>query len=222
MIGSQVISVRTSAWYQLSLSVMGPQLTATVVGPSGQVTLSVSDLLPSTGGITVHRTGGGDLDDVVVDTADDTQPPSTPQQPQLLEGHADNRDDHLAGGHRQRGRHRLHHLPRFADVRAARVAPGEHQRPGHSDAGQHRRHPAFRGAGRGRGGERIPYRSVGHFPQPPTFPKSGDGVVPPTAPGAPVPIGSNAVGTTITWAPATDNIGVVEYHVVHTVRLDEV
>lgn len=59
--------------------------------------------------------------------------------------------------------------------------------------------------------------------QPPSFPRAGDDTVPPSAPGIPVlgavqPDGSYA----LTWAPATDNLGVVEYHVVHTFMLDEV
>jgi hypothetical protein len=29
-------------------------------------------------------------------------------------------------------------------------------------------------------------------------------------------------GTTITWAPATDDTGIVEYHVVHSFNIDEV
>jgi hypothetical protein len=56
------------------------------------------------------------------------------------------------------------------------------------------------------------------IPQPPSLPKSGDDTVPPTAPGNPALTGPN----TLTWAPATDNVGVVEYHVILVVNIDEV
>lgn len=56
------------------------------------------------------------------------------------------------------------------------------------------------------------------IPQPPTYPRTGDDTVPPTAPGSPVLTAPN----TLTWAPATDNIAVLEYHVILVTNIDEV
>lgn len=59
--------------------------------------------------------------------------------------------------------------------------------------------------------------------QPPSFPRTGDETVRPTAPGAPVVTGAAPDGgVVLTWTPATDNVGVVEYHVYHTFNIDEV
>jgi len=59
--------------------------------------------------------------------------------------------------------------------------------------------------------------------QPPSFPRTGDETEPPTAPGAPVVTGTApGGGLVLTWAPATDNVGVVEYHVYHSFYVDEV
>jgi hypothetical protein len=60
------------------------------------------------------------------------------------------------------------------------------------------------------------------IPQPPSFPRSGNDTVAPTAPGAATisrPPGGPAV---LTWPAATDNIGVVEYHVVVVSNVDAV
>jgi hypothetical protein len=56
------------------------------------------------------------------------------------------------------------------------------------------------------------------IPQPPSFPRSGTDTVAPAPPGNPVLTGPNL----LTWAPATDNVGVVEYHVILVVNIDEV
>ncbi|WP_433718884.1 family 16 glycoside hydrolase [Actinoplanes sp. CA-051413] len=56
------------------------------------------------------------------------------------------------------------------------------------------------------------------IPQPPSFPKTGDDTVPPTAPGNPVRTGPDV----LSWTPATDNVGVREYHVLLVVNIDEV
>jgi hypothetical protein len=55
-------------------------------------------------------------------------------------------------------------------------------------------------------------------PQPPSYPRTGDDTVAPTAPGNPVLTGPNL----LTWTPATDNVGVLEYHVILVVNIDEV
>lgn len=61
------------------------------------------------------------------------------------------------------------------------------------------------------------------IPQPPSFPKSGDDTVAPTAPGDPRITGRTDDGRSVlTWAPATDNVGVVEYHVLLVTNIDEV
>ncbi|MGI5147039.1 fibronectin type III domain-containing protein [Plantactinospora sp. CA-294935] len=58
--------------------------------------------------------------------------------------------------------------------------------------------------------------------QPPTFPRSGDNTVPPSPPGTPVVTAVTPDGYLVTWEPATDDIGVVEYHVYHVFVVDEV
>jgi hypothetical protein len=61
------------------------------------------------------------------------------------------------------------------------------------------------------------------IPQPPSYPKTGDDTVAPSAPGNPVLSGRTADGRGIlTWAPATDNVGVREYHVLLVTNIDEI
>jgi hypothetical protein len=61
------------------------------------------------------------------------------------------------------------------------------------------------------------------IPQPPSFAKTGTDTVPPTAPGVPRLSGRTADGRSIvTWAPAIDNVGVVEYHLILTTDFDYV
>lgn len=59
-------------------------------------------------------------------------------------------------------------------------------------------------------------------PAPPSYPKSGDDTVAPSAPGAPVVEGVAEGGFRVSWTPATDNVGVREYHVILTRNIDEV
>ncbi|AGZ43757.1 pectate lyase [Actinoplanes friuliensis DSM 7358] len=60
-------------------------------------------------------------------------------------------------------------------------------------------------------------------PQPPSYPKTGDDAVAPSAPGSPVLSGRTADGRGIlTWTPATDNVAVREYHVILVTNIDEV
>jgi hypothetical protein len=80
----------------------------------------------------------------------------------------------------------------------------------------------FAVAARDAAGNVSPISARTSIPQPPSFPKSGDDTVAPTAPGNPAVTGRTGTGQDIlTWAPATDNVGVVEYHVVLTVNVDE-
>jgi hypothetical protein len=61
------------------------------------------------------------------------------------------------------------------------------------------------------------------IPQPPSFPRTGDDAERPTAPGAPTITDRTPDGRSIlSWTPATDNVGVVEYHVVLSSNIDEV
>lgn len=81
----------------------------------------------------------------------------------------------------------------------------------------------FAVAARDAAGNVSPISGRTSIPQPPSFPRSGTDTVAPSAPGNPVLSGQTADGRGIlTWAPATDNVGVVEYHVLVTVNVDEV
>jgi hypothetical protein len=61
------------------------------------------------------------------------------------------------------------------------------------------------------------------IPQPPSFPKTGDDTVPPTAAGNPRLTGTTADGRGIlSWTPASDNVGIVEYHVILIVNIDDI
>jgi hypothetical protein len=71
------------------------------------------------------------------------------------------------------------------------------------------------------GNATTPFNRVS-IPQPPSFPKTGTDTVPPTPAGNPTRSGFTADGKAIlTWAPATDDVGVVEYHVYLVVNLDD-
>lgn len=81
----------------------------------------------------------------------------------------------------------------------------------------------FSVAARDAAGNMSSLSSRTYVPQPPSYPRTGDETTPPTPPGAPVVAGpAPGGGVVLTWAPATDNVGVVEYHVYHTFNVDEV
>ena len=81
----------------------------------------------------------------------------------------------------------------------------------------------FAVAARDAAGNVSPISSRLTIPQPPSFPKTGDDTVAPTAPGSPRATGVTADGRSIlSWTPATDNVGVVEYHVILVTNIDEV
>ncbi|MEU7906816.1 hypothetical protein [Actinoplanes sp. NPDC049118] len=78
-------------------------------------------------------------------------------------------------------------------------------------------------AARDAAGNLSPISGRTSIPQPPSFPRSGDDAVAPTRPGNPALTGQTTDGRGIlSWTPATDNVGVVEYHVLLTVNIDEV
>jgi hypothetical protein len=81
----------------------------------------------------------------------------------------------------------------------------------------------FEVAARDAAGNVSPISGRTSVPQPPSYPKSGNDTVAPTAPGNPVLTGQTADGRGIlTWTPATDNLGVLEYHVLVTTNIDEI
>ncbi|HYN96158.1 MAG TPA: hypothetical protein VES42_20120, partial [Pilimelia sp.] len=81
----------------------------------------------------------------------------------------------------------------------------------------------FAVAARDAAGNMSPISGRATIPQPPSFPKSGDDTVRPTPPGAPQVTGSTGDGRLVlSWTPATDNLGVVEYHVYLVTNIDEV
>ncbi|MFY1673639.1 hypothetical protein ACN27G_27390 [Plantactinospora sp. WMMB334] len=71
-------------------------------------------------------------------------------------------------------------------------------------------------------GNSSPFSGRTNVRQPPSFPRTGDNTVPPTAPGSPVVTAVTPNGYEVTWEPATDDLGVIEYHVYHVFAIDEI
>lgn len=81
----------------------------------------------------------------------------------------------------------------------------------------------FSVAARDAAGNMSAQSSRTYVSQPPSYPRTGDETTPPTPPGMPVIAGpAPGGGVVLTWEPATDNVGVMEYHVYHTFNVDEV
>ncbi|GIF00429.1 fibronectin type III domain-containing protein [Paractinoplanes rishiriensis] len=222
-----LITVRPSRWYDLRLRVEGDQLHGTVTSPSETVTLTATDTTLSTGAIAmVTQQAAASFDDVTVDTvapAPDTQPPSAPGRPELLEVTPTTATITWPAATDNVGvtSYLIYLGGQFYEdyfVRQVTTnAPVTVPLGGNTGATLHVSVRAVDAAGNQSWfGPRVT------FGQPPSFPKVPGDTVAPTPPGAPVITSGSAGGAIITWAPATDDTGVVEYHVVHAFNIDEV
>jgi len=226
VLATSTLAVRTGRWYDLSLRADGDQLLATVAGAAGSATLTATDATLSAGAIAlVTERAAASFDDVAVDTVPpprDAQPPSLPGRPELLEVTPTTAtitwpaatDDVGVTGYLVYfgGQFYEDYFLRQVTTNAPVTLPIG----GNTGANYHFSVRALDAAGNMSGfGSRV------NFPHPPGVPRVPGDTTAPTAPGAPVVTGSGP-GTTITWAPATDDTGIVEYHVVHSFNIDEV
>lgn len=226
VLATTALQVRTSAWYLLRLGLFGGQLTATVSGPDGTASLSAAAPTAAAGGIAVFtERAAATFDDVRVDTVDtpsDTAPPSTPERPQVLDVTSTTATITWPAATDNVGvtGYIIYHGTQFyEEYEVRRVTTNEPVTLPLGSTTAATLHFAVRAVDAAGNQSLLGPRVT--LPQPPTFPRTGDDTVPPTAPGAPVAVSTGEFGTVITWAPATDNIGVVEYHVIHVVNVDE-
>ena len=220
------LTLRTGRWYALSLRADGDQLQASVSGPSGAVTLTATDATSAAGAIALFtERAAAAFDDVVVDTIDpprDTQPPSAPGQPQLLDVTPTTATITWPAATDNVGvtGYIIYFGSQFYEDYPLRQVTGNQPvtLPLGSTTGASL-HYSVRAVDAAR--NQSPMGPRVFFPQPPSFPRTPGDTVPPTAPGAPVVTGTAEAGVVITWAPASDDTGVVEYHVVHAFFVDE-
>jgi hypothetical protein len=220
------LAVRPGQWYDLNLRVDGNQLRGTVTGAAGATTLTVTDATLTAGPVALFTDrAAASFDNVVVDAVapPDTQRPSTPGPPRLLDvtpttvtiDWAPSTDDVGVAryivyfGSQFYEDYQVRQVP---DAGPVTVSIGST-----TGANLHLSVRAVDAAGNQSG-----MSSRTFFPQPPSFPRTEGDTVPPSAPGTPTVTGVEAGGVRITWAPSTDDTGVVEYHVVHSFNYDEV
>jgi hypothetical protein len=212
-------------WRTLTLVVKGSTLVGVV---NGSPTLSATDTQLRRGRVGLATTyATATFDDVSVQSyaasTPDTQAPLTPGQPSIVEvtpttatiswpASIDNVGvvDYL-----------VYEGEQYYQQNLVRVVTGTG--PVMLTFGQTGASIHFSVAARDAAGNVSPISSRTSMAQPPSFPRSGTETVPPSAPGSPVLTGTTADGRGIlSWTPATDNIGVVEYHVYLVVNIDEI
>ncbi|MEH1123070.1 hypothetical protein [Micromonospora sp. CPCC 206061] len=227
VLASAALNVRNGTWYTLRLRADGDQLQGTVSGATGEVTLSATDAGLAVGPVALFTDrAAATFDDVSVDTIPpprDTQPPSTPGVPQLLEVTPTTATITWPASTDNVGvtAYWVYFGTQFYENYPVRQVPTNAPVTlpigGTTGYTLHFSVLAVDAAGNQSAlGQRVAFR------QPPTVPRTGQDTVPPSAPGTPVITGMEGGSVVITWAPATDNEGVVEYHVVHAFNIDEV
>lgn len=222
VLASGRLAVRTGRWYDMTLRADGDQLSGTVTGAAGSATLTATDATFAAGAIAlVTERAAASFDDVSVDTLPpprDTTPPSAPGRPELLEvtpttatitWPASTDNVGVTG-------YLIYFGGQFYEDYFLRQvtsnAPVTVPIGGNTGATYHFSVRALDAAGNMSG-----FGSRTNFPHPPTVPRVAGDATAPTAPGTPVPVSGG-----ISWAPATDDTGIVEYHVVHAFNIDEV
>jgi hypothetical protein len=221
------LTMRTGHWYGLSLRVDDDRLDASVTGRFGSATLTATDASLAAGAIALFTDrAAASFDDVAVDAVEpprDTQPPSAPGPPRVLEVTPTTATITWPAATDNVGvtGYIVFFGSQFYEEYPVRQVTGTEPVTvplgGSTGATLHVSVRAVDAAG-----NQSPMSARTFFPQPPSFPRSGDDTVPPSAPGAPVVTGVGEGGVVITWPHATDDTGVVEYHVVHAFYVDEV
>jgi hypothetical protein len=227
VLATAALNVRAGTWYAMRLRADGDQLQGTVSGATGEATLTATDAGFAAGPVALYTDrAAATFDDVSVDTIPpprDTQPPSIPGAPQLLEVTPTTATITWPASADNVGvtAYWVYFGTQFYEDYPVRQVPTNAPVTlpigGTTGYSLHFSVRAVDAAGNQSAlGQRVT------FPQPPTFPRTGQDTVPPSAPGTPVVTGMEGGGVVITWVPATDNEGVVEYHVVHSFNFDEV
>jgi hypothetical protein len=190
-------------------------------------TVSATDSQFGQGRIGLATTSvAGSFDDVLVEPpapAPDRQAPSVPGQPQVLEvvpgavtitWPASTDNVGVTQYHVYQG-------DQFYQQYIARTVPDN--TPLTLSIGATAANSHFSVSARDGAGNVSQISSRAYVPQPPSFPRSGDNTVPPSPPGRPTSIGvAPGGGYLLAWDAATDDLGVVEYHVYHSFNVDEV
>ncbi|MEU4221608.1 hypothetical protein [Actinoplanes sp. NPDC026623] len=216
--------VATQIWRSLTLIVKGATLTGVV---NGEPMLSATDTRLARGRAALCTTyAGASFDDVVVGsyvaTAPDTQAPLTPGRPRVVDVTPTTATISWSPTVDNVGvvDYVVYSGEQFYQQYPVRTVTGTG--PITLPLGPTAAYIHFAVAARDAAGNVSPISGRTSIPQPPSFPRSGDDKVAPTAPGNPVLSGTTADGRgVLTWAPATDNVGVREYHVLLTVNIDE-
>lgn len=227
VLATATLTVRAGSWYALRLRADGDQLQGTVRGATGEATLTATDDELAAGPVALYTDrAAATFDDVSVDTIPpprDTQPPSAPGVPQLLEVTPTTATITWPASTDNVGvtAYWVYFGTQFYEDYPVRQVPTNAPvtLPIGGTTG-YTLHFSVRAVDAA--GNQSPLGQRVFFPQPPTFPRTGQDTVPPSAPGTPVITGMEGGNVVISWAPATDNEGVVEYHVVHAFNIDEV
>ncbi|MDG4833848.1 hypothetical protein O7627_31735 [Solwaraspora sp. WMMD1047] len=222
VLASTPATATLGGWHQLRLAVQG----STITGALGTASVTATDGQFSSGRIGLATTSAsGSFDDIVVDPPappPDTQRPTIPGQPQVIEVTPTTATIIWTPSTDNVGvtQYWIYQGDQFYSQWVSRMVPTAEPTVlplSPTGASLH-----FSVAARDAAGNMsaISYRT--YISQPPSFPRSGDETERPTAPGAPEVTGVTADGQlTLTWTPATDNVGVVEYHVIYTYYVDE-
>jgi hypothetical protein len=215
----------TQIWRSLTLIVKGSTLTGVV---NGDPMLTATDTRLSRGRAALYTTyAGASFDDVVVGsyvaTTPDTQAPLTPGRPRVVDVTPTTATISWPPAVDNVGvvAYIVYSGEQFYQQYPVRTVTdtGPITLPISPTAAS--THYAV--AARDAAGNVSPISGRTSIPQPPSFPRSGNDTVAPSAPGNPVLSGTTADGRGIlTWAPATDNVGVLEYHVLLTINIDEI
>nr|MDT0660105.1 fibronectin type III domain-containing protein [Micromonospora sp. DSM 115978] len=217
------VSVIIGSWHTLRLTVVGSTLT----GVLGTTTVTATDAHFPAGRIALATSyAAATFDDVAVATpapAPDTQRPTAPGQPQVIEVTPTTATITWAPATDNVGvtQYWIYQGDQFYNQYITRIVSSAV--PTVLPLSPTGAYLHFAVAARDAAGNMSAQSARTSIPQPPSFPKTGDETEPPSAPGAPVVTGRTDDGQYIlTWTPSTDNVGVVEYHVYHAFNIDEV
>ncbi|MDG4790480.1 hypothetical protein O7626_31965 [Micromonospora sp. WMMD1102] len=220
VLGTAPATPAIGGWQTLRLALRGNQL----VGQLGSASVTAVDSQFAQGRIglaTSYATSW--FDDVLVEpSAPDIRPPSAPGQPQVLSVEPGQVTLTWPASTDDVGvtQYYVYQGDQFYSQYLARVVPDN--TPLTLQLGPTAATTHFSVTARDAAGNISAFSPRALVPQPPSFPRSGNDTVPPSPPGNPVVTAVTPNGYQVTWEPATDNIGVIEYHVYHVFAIDEV